>query len=262
MVNAREIAKAFIEGRHYFDGRYLVVKSQYTEDRAIAYIKFVGFDLVETRTFVYISFYRDYLNRESVYIFVNHAPDAYEAVEIINEISDYIHSVAGVKITAFTIDNDNALFLAVKGYKYPFREYKNEMTILKKERSSESILVKGYYRRFALFRDCKACIEYAERIKEYETRIENLYNELIEWYSRLDYEQLLQLFNESPRRVLKTLKYTIHTLINRGTIVENIGIYLDKTPKSTYQQYERLYNKLLELVNKAKELYTLQTLLT
>jgi ElaB/YqjD/DUF883 family membrane-anchored ribosome-binding protein len=262
MVNVREIAEAFIEGKPYFDGKYLVVKRhphEYCEVRAIAYFRGVTCDQTISNTMLYLDISRD-VKREDMYLFINKLPDVSEGVEILNEISDYIYDVIGVRITAFTIDNDNAMYLAVKGYEYPFREYKRVMTIVKRESASEAVWVQGYYRRFALFRDCKECEEYAKRIEELKTELSKLFDELEEWYYKAGYKQLQQVLGERPRRALKELEYRVNTLKNRNVTVANIGMYIDRTPKETYQRYLRLYNTLSALVDTAREIYTLQTL--
>jgi len=228
--------------------------------RAIAYFRSVTCDQTISNTMLYLVTDRDYLYREDRYLFINKVPEVSEGVEILNEVSDYIYDVTGVRITAFTIDNDNAVYLAIKGYEYPFREYKRVMTIVKRENTSEVIWAQGYYRRFALFRECKECEEYAKRIEELKTELSKLFNELEEWYYKVGYEQLQQVLGERPRRALKELEYTVNTLKRRNVTVANIGMYIDKTPKETYQRYLQLYNKLSALVDKARELYTLQTL--
>jgi hypothetical protein len=262
MVNAREIAKAFIEGRPYFDGKYLVVKwhpYEESEVRAIAYFKYVTGEQTIGITMLYLGTSRG-VKREDKYLFINKVPDVSEGVEILNEVSGYIYGVTGVKITAFTVDGDSAVYLAVKGCKYPYREYKRVMTIVKRESASEAVWVQGYYRRFELFRECKECVEYAKRIEELKTELSKLYDEFAEWYYKLDYEQLQQLLGKHPRRALKELEYTVNSLKHRNVTVTNIGMYIDKTPKETYQRYLWLYNTLSALVDKAREIYTLQTL--
>jgi hypothetical protein len=263
MVNAREIAKAFAEGKPYFDGKYLVVKMhpyEHCEKRAIAYTSYIGTESIGTDTFVYISFHRDYLNCEAVYVSINKAPNVSEAVEILNEVSDYIHDIVGVRITAFTVDND-AVYLLIKGRKYPYREYKNKTTIFKRERSGKCIEVRGYYNRFALFRDCKECIEYATIVSELRKRIGKLFEEFRQWYCKLDAEALESILGYPIYRRMARLRYTVNSMLNRDVVVENVGMYLwNRTPRGVVAEYESMARRLEQYVEKAKEIYALNTL--
>jgi hypothetical protein len=223
--------------------------------RAIAYFKYVSGEQTIGITMLYLETSRG-VKREDKYLFINKVPDVSEGVEILNEVSDYIYDVIGVRITAFTIDNDNAMYLDIKGHEYPFREYKRVMTITK----MENVWVQGYYKRFALFRDCKQCIEYANRIAELKRRIDELYNEFLRLYYTLDSEDLENVIGSPLYRKMKELRYEVHKLINSNIIV-NTGMYIGKRlPIQVLRAYERMAEKLNEMIAKAKELYTLRSL--
>jgi hypothetical protein len=263
MVNVREIAKAFAEGKPYFDGKYLVMKSHfhgYIEDRVIAYVNYIGTESVPAPILIRITSYIDSMEREVVYVFINSAPNVSEGVEILNEISDCIHDIAGVRITAFTVDND-AVYLSIRGYKYPYREYKNKTTIFKRERSGMYMEVRGYYNRFALFRDCKECVEYATIVSELRKRIDKLFNEFRQWYYKLDAEALENILGYPIHRRMARLRYTVKSMLNRDVVVENVGMYLwNRTPRGIVAEYESMARRLEQYVDKAKEIYTLNTL--
>jgi len=265
MVNVREIAKAFAEGKPYFDGKYMVLKShlhKYIEDRAIAYVNlnYICTESVPASILIRITSYIDSLEREVVYVFINSAPNASEAVEIFNEVSDCIHDIAGVRITAFTVDND-AVYLSIRGRKYPYREYKNETTIFKRERSGMYVEVRGYYNRFVLFRDCRECVEYATIVSELRKRIGKLFEEFKHWYHELDTEALENILGYPVYKRMARLRYTVNSMLNRDVVVENVGMYLwNRTPRGVVAEYKSMARRLEQYVEKVKEIYTLNTL--
>jgi hypothetical protein len=250
MVNVN-VVKAFIEGWHYFDGRYLVTtrNTDYgyckCDDRVIAdHASIPEDDYMKFKTLLYLSICRD-SNNEYIALLINKAYDVASGVAILNEVSDYIASITGVKMTAFTVE-ENVMYIRIEGHKYPYREYNNKTTLVKMRSKGRYVKIYGYYNRFALFRDSQ-CIEYAMRINELRDRIMKLYNELMGWYYKLDFEDLEKL-HEVKR-------------LDRNILVPSVGMYIGRrSPRQVLRAYERMAEMLEEMVTRARELYTLRNL--
>jgi hypothetical protein len=266
MVNVREIVKAFIEGKLYFDGRYLVyTRNTYYGDSKCC-VKVVSDqtrledDYIRFKTFIHLSMCRDPYNyNEDVSMFINSAFDVGIDVEVVNELSDYIYTLTGVKMSAFTVE-EGVMYIAFKGFEYPFREYKHKTTLVVRKGKGQCVKIYGYYNRFALFRDCKQCIEYANKITELRSRIERLYDEFLRWYYTLDSEDLENVLGSPFYRKMKEIRYEVHRLIDNN-IIADTGMYIGKrSPRQALRAYERMAEKLEEMIAKARELHTLRSL--
>jgi len=248
-VNIRKLAKSFVEQRSEIEDRYLVFTEKYSSViyQGLYYLN-LGYNKIEPIiTLRYVKEKSEGVKNE---LFIDrYIIEVNDFVEFVNEISDYIESLLGVKITAFTIYNtEDDAYIKIRGLKYVYRYHINILKIYE----NRYLTIRGGFRRFALFNEYPEVKEIAQRIVEIQKRLKDEYNELESLYYMLSYDVRESIASDYELTQLEKLVHRL-TVVYDDIVVPDTGMYIIRgSPLSTLSLYENLEKRLLTLIEKCK----------
>jgi hypothetical protein len=257
MADPELIVEAFINKEPYYDGEFIVVHEiggYYT--RSVIGASFsVGRDVVMIRPVLSVDKYNDLDAEYRVIVMINpqHANPG-ELIGVLNAVFERIKGTIGVEIRA--VDAGGAVGVAIKGYKYLFREHHVLRDIVKRN----GVRIMGYLKRFAPFSVCRECIEVAERIREIQSELKEKGEELHDiWYHH--YEVLGRL-GIGPARV-RDLALRAERMAESNVVVDRVGIYLGSdSPRALLSRYENTAREVSEMLDRVKTALALEKLLS
>ena len=248
-INMRKLAKAFIEQRSEIEDRFIVYTEKYPNViyQGLYYLNF-GYNKIEP--ILWLRFVRERPEDMKNELYISkYVIETKDFIEFVNEVSDYIESLIGVKITAFTIYNtEDDVYIKIRGLKYSFRYYYNDLKIYE----SKDLIIRGGFRRFALFNEYPELKPIAEKIVEIQKRLKDEYNELESLYYMLSYDVRESIASDYELTQLEKLVHRL-TVVYDDIVVPDTGMYIIRgSPLSTLSLYENLEKRLLTLIEKCK----------
>jgi hypothetical protein len=257
MERAKAIAEAFVNKRPYYDGEFIVVHES-TEDytkSAIGVYVATAIDIIKMRPVLYMR-QNHYPNAEySVEVVIDHGHvDPSKIIRIFNAVFERIKSTIGVEIRA--VDAGGAVGIAIKGYKYLFREHDRLTSIVKRN----GVRIMGYFKRFAPFTVCRECIEVADRIMEIQSELKEKSDDLDHiWYRHHD---TLCRLGINTVKVRKIARMGLR-MAESNVVVDGVGVYLGyDSPRALLSRYEKINREVSELLDEIKFRLALNKLLS
>jgi hypothetical protein len=258
MADPELIAEAFVNKEPYYDGEFIVVHniSGYYTTSVIGKVSFsISRDVIIMWPVLSVDQYNDPRAEYRVVVMINpnHANPS-QLIGVLNAVFERIKSTIGVEIRA--VDAGSAVGVAIKGYKYLFREHHMLKDIVK----MRGVRIMGYLKRFAPFSACRECIEVAERIREIQGELKEKSEELYDmWYHH--YEVLVRL-GIDPDRV-RDLAHKGLRMAESDIVVDRVGIYLGSdSPRALLSRYEKTAREVSELLDRIKTTLALEKLLS
>jgi hypothetical protein len=256
MVDPKLIAEAFVSKRPYSDEEFVVVHevTKYEVTSAIGVDVSIG-DVIKMRPVLYVRQLNDPCIKYRVVVVVDprHRNPGL-LIRVLNAVFERIEDAIGVEMRA--VDAGGAVGIAVKGYKYLFREHGVLTNILNRG----GVRVMGYAKRFAPFSVCSECVEVAERIKELQRELEGKGEEL----DRICYyhDEVLDRLGVNTVRARDVARRALR-MARSNVVVDGVGLYLGSdSPRALLSRYEKAAREVSELLERIKTALALEMLLS
>ena len=257
MADPELIAKAFINKEPYYDGEFIVVHEigGYYATSVIGASFSIGRNVVMIWPVLSVNQYNNPSAEYRVVVMINpkHANPG-KLIGVLNAVFERIKSTIGVEIRA--VDVGGAVGVAIKGYKYLFREHHVLRDIVKRN----GVRIMGYLKRFAPFSVCRECVEIAERIKEIQSELKERSKELDDiWYH---YYEVLDRLGISRIKV-HDLARRASRMAKSNVVVDRVGMYLGSdSPRALLNRYEKTAREVSEILDRVKTALALEKLLS